>query len=284
MMILNVKFIKKIRSMTKLSISLVTYKPDLKVLSGVLTALSNGLLTTKTATMLYIVDNSCNLSWQKKIKDCLNSCFLNNEILQSEFIISPDNIGYGRANNIAINLAKSDYHLVINPDVFVSSDTFLNAIQFMEINSDVGLLTPAVFGEDGKRHYLCKKNPTLFDMYLRSYAPRLLRKKFSRRIFEFEMRNYDYENIIENVNFPTGCFMFFRTKILKMLNGFDPAFFLYYEDADIGRRLSKIAKVIYVPDVKIVHKWARGTHANLKLKWITVKSGLTYWKKWGGVI
>lgn len=267
----------------KLSISLVTYRPDLKLLSVVLAYLGESLVKNKIQTILYLIDNSCESTFHSNIKNCLDSNFVSNEIVQSEFIINSENIGYGRANNIAINRTLSDYHVVINPDVFVNENTFLYAIQYMEKNPAVGLLTPAVFNEKGDQQFLCKKHPTLFDMFLRSFAPKFVRKKFSKRILAYEMRDHDYNEEIDNICFPTGCFMFFRTNELKKINGFDPDFFMYYEDADIGRRITKHAKVTYVPKVKIIHKWARGTHTNRKLKWVTIKSGLVYWKKWGGV-
>ena len=77
--------------------------------------------------------------------------------------------------------------------------------------------------------------------------------------------------------------MFFRTSPLQTIGGFDPNFFLHYEDADIGRRMLRVARVVYVPQVRVVHQWARDTHRSLKAKIITVKSGLLYWRKWGGV-
>jgi nucleoside-diphosphate-sugar epimerase len=77
--------------------------------------------------------------------------------------------------------------------------------------------------------------------------------------------------------------MFFRTKPLQAIGGFDPDFFLHYEDADIGRRMLKVAGVVYVPAVRVTHRWARDTHRSLKSMLVTVRSGWLYWRKWGGV-
>lgn len=270
--------------MINLSISLVTYKPNLKILTEVLKTLSSSLIANDLVAKLYLIDNSCESEWQEKIKICLASSFCSSEKIQSEFIINSANTGYGRANNIGIDLARSDYHLVLNPDVLVTPETFSDAFQYMEKNPEVGLLTPAIFGENGEQHFLCKKNPTLFDMFLRRFSPQVITNKFAKRIAEFEMRHCDYNNVIENIPFPSGCFMFFRTSKLKELKGFDPDFFMYYEDADIGRRMLQIAKTHYVPQVRIIHKWKGGSRANLKLKWLAIKSGIIYWKKWGGIL
>ena len=231
-----------------------------------------------------MVDNSCDKDWHERLLVWVNEHA--NE--WSEWLIrvvqAQGNVGYGRGNNLVIAKAQSDYHLVINPDLFVGPDALLEAINFMQSNLGVGLLTPAVFGENGDRHFLCKQNPTLLIMFLRGFAPSWLKLIFKARLNIFEMRDHNYDSQIEGIQFPSGCFMFFRTSYLQQLQGFDPRFFMYMEDADIGRRMLEIARVVYVPTVRVVHKWARGSHGNWYLRWVTIKSSLMYWKKWGGVI
>ncbi|MEN6432046.1 MAG: glycosyltransferase [Smithella sp.] len=190
-----------------------------------------------------------------------------------------NNIGYGRANNLVIEQSESDYHFVINPDLFVDPKSLVIALHFMQINPDVGLLVPSIFSEDGNRHYLCKRNPTLFILFLRSFAPAWLKACFKSTLDRFEMRDRNYDEIMDDVEFPSGCFMLFRTRIVKQLKGFDPAYFMYFEDADIGRRMLKIARIVYVPAVKVVHKWERGSHSGWHLRWVAMKSGLIYLKK-----
>jgi len=178
-----------------------------------------------------------------------------------------------------IEQSESDYHFVINPDLFVDPKSLVIALHFMQINPDVGLLVPSIFSEDGNRHYLCKRNPTLFILFLRSFAPAWLKACFKSTLDRFEMRDRNYDEIMDDVEFPSGCFMLFRTRIVKQLKGFDPAYFMYFEDADIGRRMSRIARIVYVPAVKVVHKWERGSHSDWYLRWVTIKSALIYWKK-----
>jgi len=158
-----------------------------------------------------------------------------------------------------------------------------NAVNYMESNYDIGLLIPAVFGQNGERHYLCKKNPTIFDSFLHSFAPGFLKNVFHKRMEAFEMRHLDYSQIMIDVPFPTGCFMLFRTAVLKQLNGFDDRYFMYFEDADIGRRLLKFSHSVYVPNVKIFHVWARESHKNIKLMLVAIYSAWLYWYTWGGL-
>lgn len=268
----------------KVSISLVTYKPNFEVLGKTLRTLHTSFLaSTGTSAHLYLIDNSCDSEWQSKISTCMKQYFPDTDHLKAELIPSPGNIGYGRANNIGIERASSDYHIVINPDIYCDTDTISAAINYMDQNPNIALLTPAIYGEDGERHYHCKRNPTLFIMFLRSFAPRFIQKQFSNYMNTFEMRDQNYDKSIDNIPFPSGCFMFFRTEILKQIHGFSPDYFMYFEDADIGRRILNVANSIYLPTVKVVHKWARGSRTSLKLRWIIIKSAFIYWRNWGGI-
>ncbi len=270
-----------------LSISIVVYKPDIEILKQAFHCLTIAFNRTQAKFnaefSLYLIDNTPNDEYTKQLQHVLNSFFLICHNVDYELISSPENLGYGHGNNLAINRSNAKYHLVLNPDVFVEEDTILNAIDYMESHEDVGLLTPAVFGEDGERHYLCKRNPTLFDAFLRSFAPNFIKKMFSRRMQMFEMRDRDYDKAMMDISFPTGCFMFFRNSNLQSLHGFDEDFFMYLEDADIGRRLLTTSHSVYVPAVKIIHKWARGSHNDWRLRWVTIKSAFIYWRKWGGI-
>jgi len=51
----------------------------------------------------------------------------------------------------------------------------------------------------------------------------------------------------------SGCFMMFRTSVLKQLAGFDPRYFLYFEDYDLSLRTHAVARVAYVPNVRVLH-------------------------------
>ena len=275
-------------SMTNLRISasLVLHKPNLPMLERTLQALQVSAIETRQTMSLQLnltlVDNSDDALLHGRLRDWLEGFRLAVPDWTLNLVCAAGNLGYGRGNNLVINQANSDYHLVINPDLFVEPDALSKAVEFMQSQPDVGMLSPSVFGEDGERHFMCKRNPTLLVMFLRSFSPAWLQSQLSFVIDKFEMRDCDYSKTICPVEYPTGCFMFFRTAPLQIIGGFDPDFFLHYEDADIGRRMLKIARVVYVPEVRVVHQWARDTHRSWKAKLITVNSGLLYWRKWGG--
>lgn len=263
------------------------YKPDLATLERTLLALQEAGRVAKgdgeRLLELTLVDNSCDTVLFERLGLWLEARRAAMPDWTVHLLRSPGNVGYGRGNNIVIENVRSDYHLVVNPDLFVAPDALLEALRFLEDHPETGLLTPAVFGEDGERHYLCKRHPTLLVMFLRSFSPKWLQSWFTPTLAEFEMLDCDYDRPIFDVEYPTGACMFFRTSVLRQINGFDPDYFLHYEDADIGRRASQVARVIYVPKVKVVHQWARDTHRSWASRLVTVRSGFLYWRKWGGV-
>ncbi len=261
--------------------------PDLVVVERTVSNLHVATLAAKleyeVEFNLTIVDNSCDEEWRRRIKSWVDRMVVNFPELNLRLLCLSENVGYGRGNNVVIEKSQSKYHLVINPDLFSEPDSLCKALAFMELNSDVGLLSPSVYSEDGVQQFLCKNNPTLLIMFLRGFVDQLGIFPFRSVVERYELKDMNYDEVIDGLQYPSGCFMFFRTEYLQKIKGFDPDYFLHYEDADIGRRMLQIARVVYVPSVKVVHMWARDTHLSWKIRMITVRSGLIYWRKWGGI-
>nr|WP_309774009.1 glycosyltransferase family 2 protein [Caballeronia sp. LZ025] len=174
--------------------------------------------------------------------------------LQTHVIEGQGNVGYGRGHNLAIERMSSRYHLILNPDIELDVDALTHALAFMDVHPEVGLLSPQIIEDDGSRQYLCRRYPTVFDLFVRGFLPRSLRKPFERRLARYEMRDVIGEkNIVWDPPIVSGCFMLFRTEVLKKLNGFDPRYFLYFEDYDLSLRAHDVARVAYVPSVRVLH-------------------------------
>jgi GT2 family glycosyltransferase len=163
------------------------------------------------------------------------------------------NVGYGRANNLLLDRLASDAHLVMNPDVELDEAALGAALATLEEHPGVGLVAPAVCGDDGTSQFLCKRYPSVWVLFLRGFAPRALRKRFEPAIAHYEMRDVIGERFVERVPLASGCFMLVRTALFTRLGGFDPRFFMYFEDYDLSVRLSREAAIAYVPEARIVH-------------------------------
>jgi GT2 family glycosyltransferase len=107
------------------------------------------------------------------------------------------------------------------------------------------------------REFLCKRYPTVLDLALRGFAPAGLRRLFRKRLDRYEMRDAvalaSADGLVSPVPLMSGCFMLVRRKAVEATGGFDPNYFLYFEDFDWSMRLNRVTQSAYVPSVRIVH-------------------------------
>jgi len=130
-------------------------------------------------------------------------------------------------------------------------------LRFLDAHPEVGVLAPAASGPDGEREFLCKRYPTVLDLTLRGFVPSALRGLFRKRLERYEMRDAialaSADGHVSPVPMMSGCFMLVRRKAVEATGGFDPDYFLYFEDFDWSVRLNRVTQSAYVPSVRIVH-------------------------------
>ena len=194
-----------------------------------------------------------------------------------------ENNGYGKGHNTGVEQilknTKSDYHIVLNPDIYFESEAIEQLIQFMDNNPDVGLVMPKVFYPDGRFQYLCKLLPTPADIFLRQFAPTTIKEKNNER---YTSMHVDYDKTMDIPSL-SGCFMFFRTEIFKKIGGFDERFFMHFEDIDITRRIGNISRTVYYPNATIIHAHEAAHKTSKKMLLIGLQSAVKYFNKWGWI-
>ena len=252
----------------KLTVSLVVYKNSTAFLQQTLTSLFNTHLNIK----LYVIDNS-----PSRDLEVFFSSFENVDY----YFNNGNNVGFGKAHNTAISrCGVSDYHLVLNPDIYFDENVIPQLINYLESNHEVGLVQPKIFFPSGETQYLCKRYPTLLALFGRRFLPKQLHFLLKKHLDWYEMRDMGYDKIAE-VLYLSGCFMVFRKKYLDEIGRFDENIFLHFEDADITWRMAKKYKTVFYPDVHIFHHWARGSHNSLKQTIITIQSAIYFFNKHG---
>ena len=202
------------------------------------------------------------------------------EKLPATYIFNNKNLGYGAAHNIAIRKTIEQdipFHLVVNPDIEFESSILEELEDFMQKNSDVGLLMPKVLYPTGEIQYLCKLLPKPSDLFFRRFLP----SKWSQQSNErFELRQSGYDKLMD-VPYLSGCFMLLRTQALKNVGLFDERFFMYPEDIDLTRRIHRENRTVFYPNVSVVHNHTRGSYKSGRLLWIHLINMIRYFNKWG---
>jgi GT2 family glycosyltransferase len=186
------------------------------------------------------------------------------------------NLGFGAGHNLAFNPSDSDFHLVLNPDVELAPDALALGLEFMVANEDCGIIAPAIYDRDGNRQYLCKRYPSVFDLLIRGFAPGTLRRLFERRLASYEMRDLVSEVVVWNPPIISGCFMLLRSSLLQQIKGFDPQYFLYFEDFDLSLRAAKMTKIAYVPSVQIIHYGGHAARKGLRHIFLFIQSAIKF--------
>lgn len=248
---------------TIVSIGIVTYNNESEI-QNLLVCIEKH--TRHVAYQIYICDNCSTDNTVAVIKrNFPNVILLENKV----------NNGFGCAHNQIIAQIESQYHVIINPDILITSDVIADLVAFLEQEHTIGVVTPKVLCADGSVQRLPKRNPKI--KYL--LARRINVAFLERYRKEYEMQDCDLSACID-IEFATGCFLFVRTNLLKKVGGFDERYFLYFEDADLTREIRKFARAVYNPTITVCHLWQRAGAKEFKYFLIQVCSMLKYGWKW----
>ena len=269
-----------------LSISIVAYFPDPAWLKTTLESLVSALVIARDAgamqrVKVYLIDNqavsSDSIFSVKLVAACEELPWIETEIIAGQ-----GNVGYGRGNNLAITRsADFDFHLVLNPDVKLAEDAINNALRYFQQHTECAMVSPIATSPNGQPLYLVKRIPDFFTLALRGFAPGWIRKYFRSRLDAYERRETPFDSELSDVQIASGCFMLIRRTALDRTGGFDPAYFLYFEDFDLSYRVSKFASIARVADVRIVHAGGGAAAKGLRHVWLFARSALRFHRKLG---
>ena len=224
---------------------------------------------------LWISDNSEKDELRKFVEE-----FLDDRI---EYIFNNSNGGFGAGHNVVIKRlvseeTKSEFHLMVNADVFFEENTIEKIVEYMKENKNIGQIGPKIYGTDGKVTKSCRLLPSPVNLIFRRFLP--LKSVVKKLDYDYEMKWYDYKEIID-VPILSGCFIFVRTDVLKEIGGFDKRYFMYMEDYDLCRRVGKKYRTVFYPEAEIIHEHGKASYKSRKMMLLHVNSAIKYFNKWG---
>ena len=209
----------------------------------------------------------------QKIKSCLNSISrevkviivensndndfkndIENNFSNVECILSGQNLGYGRANNIGLKKVKTKYALILNPDATLNNLTLDNFLKVTNQIPDFAIMGPYLQEEKDKQS-------------------------------EERLKNLKPKSVINLKGFA----MFLNIIKFKNIGFFDDSFFFYFAEIDLCKRvIDKGEKINLIPEIKINHDGGK-SHDNeinkemeLSRNWHWMWSTFTYHKKYKG--
>ncbi|WP_299012656.1 glycosyltransferase family 2 protein [uncultured Polaribacter sp.] len=246
--------------------SIVVFDETLSDLDNTINCFLNIPLKKK----LYLIDNTFNNFFQY--------LFNHSDI---EYIAIEENIGFGGGHNEVLEHLKdkSNYHLILNPDVSFQKDVIPNLILQLEKDNTVAMIAPKVIFPSGKHQYSCRRYPTPTELLARRFP--FLKQFFKKALVTGEYRDKNLEEPFF-AEYLTGCFQLYKTEDFVALKGFDARYFLYMEDIDICRKIDDLGKKkLYFPKLEIVHILKQGSSKNLILFFRHTSSAIKYFLKWG---
>ncbi len=163
--------------------------------------------------------------------------------------------GFGANHNGAFAQSGGDVFIVANPDIR-APHLDLSALIDTVRTAGIGACAPLVLSIDGKVEDSARRFPTF---------GRLAK----RAVLKIREADFDVSRQPTVVDWVAGMFIVFSREAFQQVGGFDEAYFMYMEDADICRRLSRLRLAVIVdPRCKVVHEARRASRRNLQhLRW-----------------
>ncbi len=168
-------------------------------------------------------------------------------------IDNKENLGFAKANNQSIKLAKGEYILLLNPDTVIEETTFDKIISFMDAHQEAGGLGVQMI--DGKGKFLPESKRGIPSPAVAFYKIVGFSKLFpkSKRFGEYHLGYLD-KNQTHSVAILSGAFMLLRKSVIEKVGLLDEAYFMYGEDIDLSYRIILGGyKNYYFHDTRIIH-------------------------------
>lgn len=210
------------------------------------------------------------------------------EMVAEEFpkvilIRAGENLGFARANNLAMKSAKGSVFALVNSDVIIHPGCLKTLVAFLDQYKNVALVGPRVIGGDGNLQRTCRHLPTVWNTVCRVLA-------IDRVFPDWQMLSgldmpHQYHDKYTEAEMLSGCFLAARRKAVDEVGGLDEQFFFYGEDIDWSKRFRDAGwKLMLVPEATATH-FGGGSSSNAPLRFSIElhRANLKYWQKHHGI-
>lgn len=163
------------------------------------------------------------------------------------------NLGFGKANNLAYEHARGEFILFLNPDTISNDAAFSHCLQRLQREPTIGMISPRLVMLNGEMDLACRRSiPTTWDGFCRALG---LASKFPKaRLFAGYNLTYLPDDGTYEVGSVNGAFMMCPRRVLLRVGVFDEQFFMYGDDLDLCYRIHQAGyRVVYDGRVQMIH-------------------------------
>lgn len=164
-----------------------------------------------------------------------------------------ENVGFARAANQGIRLARGRHVLVLNPDTVVHEGAVAHMVSYLDAHPAAGAVGARLLDPDGSLQYSCRRFPGYFTVFFGRYGllTRILPGNPASR--DYLYLDWDHRTVRE-VEWVSGACLMVRREVVERVGVFDEGYFLFVEDMDWCRRIRDAGfTVVYLPDAVVTH-------------------------------
>jgi GT2 family glycosyltransferase len=227
---------------------IIVYFGEKKEIKKLLASIKNS--KTKTSYEIILVNN--------KVGDDTCSKLASKGLALQGYIKtieSGGDLGYGKGNNLGAKSAKGKYIFIINPDTVIKTGSLDVLTKFLDNHKKAAIVAPNLIYDNGE--YLESIGTRTLTPIRAIFALSILNQIFPNNPISnhYYLKDMPKNELREADTIPGTAFMI-RTNIFKKFKGFDPNFFLYFEEFELCKRIrDKGYKIFVTPDAVVEHDW-----------------------------
>ena len=175
------------------------------------------------------------------------------------------NLGYGRANNLGLEMARGRHLLILNPDTVPLPGSLVELISFQDTCPKAGIAAPRLLNPDGSVQMAAFRFPTVtmhfLDLFpLSGWLPGRIRQWIYSSSLNGRYKNEPLASTPFRMDHPLGACILISRQAYREVGGFDPRIFMYSEEIDLALRYARKGWECWqVPGARVVHLGGQST-------------------------
>jgi GT2 family glycosyltransferase len=196
-----------------------------------------------------------------------------------EIIENKENAGFGRANNAGLDQARGRIVLFLNSDTEITANTIPDLLGEFEMHPEIAAFGCKILGYDDVPQHSVRGFPTL-GAYLYSDTLLGMLGLFRGSHDHYRRKQFDFEQW-QIIEVAMGAALAMRSEVVEQMQGFDPRFFMYFEEADLCKRIHDAGYGLAYSPVPVVYHVGGASSRKSKARMMLVirQSMFKYFRK-----